>query len=151
MDVLLRTQHKNNKVTYFRLSDHPHEIDLPVEFGKGVVVKDTGSKVTVMTAGPILGDVLKAVRDLDINLIYFQTIKPIDTEIIKRYMDSKIIVIHDAFGLYESICEVPNLSVSYQGLKDEYISCYGTLNDIRKKIGIDIDSIRRIVQKELQM
>lgn len=147
LDVLLRSQYKNDKVTYFRLSDHPHDIDLPVEFGKGFVVKDIGAKVTVMTGGPILGNVLKAVSDLDVNLVYFQTIKPIDTEIIMRYKSTMILVIHDAFGLYESICKVPDLSISYHGLKDEFISCYGALGDIRKQIGLDVDSIRAIVQK----
>src|SRR3989338_4994811 len=58
LDILLRSQYNNRKPTYFRLSDHPHSIDMPVEFGKGVVLKDGSSRLTIMTAGPILGNVL---------------------------------------------------------------------------------------------
>jgi transketolase len=150
VDILLRSQYNNGRASYFRLSDHPYDIDIPVEFGKGVVLKDSGSKVTVMTAGPILGNVMKACRDLDINLVYFNTIKPIDKKVISRFKDTEILVIHDAFGLYEAVCEVPNLSISYHGMPDEFCSWYGTLNDIRKKIGLDTESIREFVRQKIE-
>lgn len=148
LDILLRSQYNNGKTTYFRLSDHPHQIDMPVNFGKGVVLKDSGSNLTVMTAGPILGNVLEACGGLDINLVYFHTIKPIDKEIISKFKDTKIVVIHDAFGLYEAICEVPNLSVSYYGLPDKFCSYYGTLHDIRKNIGLDRETIREMLKAQ---
>jgi transketolase len=150
VDILIRSQYNNGKITYFRLSDHPHDIDVPLEFGKGVVVRDPGSDVTVMTAGPILGNVMEACRDLDVNLVYFHTIKPIDKEIISRFKSSEILVIHDAFGLYEAICEVPNLSVSYHGMPDEFCTWYGTLHDVRKKIGLDTESIREVVSHKIE-
>lgn len=149
VDLLIRSQYRNGKPTYFRLSDHPHDIDVPVEFGKGVVLKDTSSKVTVMTAGPLLGNVMEGCRDLDVNLVYFHTIKPIDREIITRFADTRIMVFHDAFGLYEAVCEVPDICVSYHGLPDEFCSWYGTLNDIRKHIGLDAASIRETVQRKI--
>ena len=150
VDILIRSQYNNGKITYFRLSDHPHDIDVPVEFGKGVVLKDSGSDVTVMTAGPVLGNVVKACQDLDVNLVYFHTIKPIDKEIISRFKSSEILVIHDAFGLYEAICEFPNLSVSYHGMPDEFCTWYGTLHDIRKMIGLDTESIREVVSRKTE-
>lgn len=150
LNILLRSQYNNRKTTYFRLSDHPHNIDVPVEFGKAVILKDCQARLTVMTAGPILGNVMEACQDLDVNLVYFHTIKPIDKEIILKFKDTKIIIIHDAFGLYEAICEVPDLSVSYHGLPDEFCGWYGTLNDIRKKIGLDIDSIRNVIRHKLE-
>jgi len=150
VDILLRSQYNNEKTTYFRLSDHPHNIDIPVEFGKGVILKDCQAHLTLMTAGPILGNVVEACQDLDVNLVYFHTIKPIDKETISKFKDTKILVIHDAFGLYETIYEVPNLSVSYHGIPDEFCGWYGTLNDIRKKIGLDPKSIREIVGQKLK-
>ena len=149
VNILIRSQYNNGKPTYFRLSDNPHSIDVPVEFGKGAVLKDMDAPVTVMTAGPILANVFEACRDLDVNLVYFHTIKPIDKELIARFKNTKILVIHDAFGLYEAICQVPGLSVSYYGMPDKFCSWYGTLDDIRKKIGLDVDSIRKIVENKL--
>lgn len=150
LDVLLRSQYANGKTTYFRLSDHPHQIDLPVEFGKGVVLKDNGSKITVMTAGPILSNVIEACRDISVNLVYFHTIKPIDRELIARFKDTEIVVIHDAFGLHEAVSEVPFLSMSYYGLPDQFCGWYGTLDEIRKKIGLDTRSIRGFLEKKVE-
>jgi transketolase len=150
VDVLLRSQYNNGKTTYFRLSDHPHNVDLPVEFGKAAVVKDCAAKLTIMTAGPLLGNVLEACRDLPVNLVYFHTIKPIDKEVIAGFRKSEIMVIHDAFGLYEAIAEVPDLSLSYWGITGDFCSWYGRLEDIRAKIGLDVKSIREAVAKKLK-
>jgi len=149
-DVLIRSQYNNWKTTYFRLSDHPHDIDIPVEFGKGVVLKDSGTEVTVITAGPILGNVVEACRDLDVNLIYFHTIKPIDKELVSMFKNTQILVIHDAFGLYEAVCEVTGLAVSYHGMPDEFCCWYGKLDDTRGKIGLDVKSIREIVRNKIE-
>jgi transketolase len=150
VDILIRSQYNNRKTTYFRLSDNPHDIDLPVEFGKGVLLRDAASKVTVMTAGPILANVFEACRDLDVNLVYFHTIKPIDKEIILRFKNTKILVFHDAFGLYEAVCEVPNLSISNHSFPDEFYSCHGTVHDARQEIGLDTESIKEVVRREIE-
>lgn len=121
LDLLLRSQYGNDKATYFRLSDHPHTVDMHVRFGKGVVLKNGSSGVTVITGGPLLENVLEACRDIDVNLLYFHTIKPIDRELIREYSHTKLIVIHDAFGLYEAVCETPGLSATYHGLPDRVL------------------------------
>jgi transketolase len=149
LDVLLRSQYSNGKTTYFRLSDHPHDMDVPVEFGKGVVLRDCDSKLTVMTAGPLLGNVMEACREIDVNLVYFHTLKPIDKELIAKFAHTKILVIYDAFGLYEAICEVPHLSLSYHGLPDQFCSSYGTLKEIRESLGLDPGSIKKIALRHL--
>ena len=149
LDVLLRSQYANGKPTYFRLSDNPHTLDVPAQFGKGHVMKDCKAPLTVMTAGPILGNVMEACRDLDVNVVYFNTIKPIDKELIAAYRHTRIVVIHDAHGLYEAVCEVPELTASYHGLPDQFCVWYGTVHDIRRKIGLDPAGIRKTVQDAL--
>lgn len=148
-DVLIRSQYRNGKTTYFRLSDHLHDVDLPVEFGKGVVIKNVGSQVTVMTAGPVLKNVLEACQPLHVNLIYFHTLQPIDKELISKFSDTKILVVHDAFGLYEAVCSVPGVSVSFQGPADQFCLWYGRVGDVRKMLGLDPDSIRKRVEASL--
>lgn len=150
LDALIRSQYRNGNPTYYRLSDHSHDLDLPVQFGKGVVVKDAGAAVTVMTAGPILANVIEACRDLPVNLVYFNTIKPIDKEVIHRFRHTKILVVHDAFGLHEAVCEVPDLSVASIGIPDQFCVWYGTLQDIRRMIRLDPGSIREAVQARLK-
>lgn len=151
LDALIRQRYDSQTPNYFRLSDNPHKLDLeakfgPAEFGKAVVVRDGGHAVTVMTAGPILGNVWEAVKDLGVNLVYFHTIKPIDKEAVARFANTKILVVHDAFGLREAINETPALNTAYQGLPDEFCGWYGTVHDIRKRIGLDSTGIRARVK-----
>lgn len=150
LDVLIRSQYANGKTTYFRLSDHPHSVDLPVEFGRGVVIKDVSAPVTVMTAGPLLENVLEACDGIDVNIVYFHTLKPVDKELIETYRHTKILVVHDAFGLYEAIAEIPRLSLAYQGIPDAFCSWYGNLHDIRKRLGLDAASIRQRILQQLK-
>ena len=150
VDALIRSQYANGKTTYFRLSDHPHEYNFDIKFGKGVVVKNGSSNVTVMTAGPILVNVMEACRSLNVNLIYFHTIKPIDRELISHFRETKILIIHDAHGLQEAIHEVPGLNTTYRGLPyDKFETCYGSVHDIRKKMGMDVASIKSFVESHL--
>jgi transketolase len=147
LDTLLRSQYNNGKPTYFRLSDYPHDVEMSVTFGQAVVLKDAGAPVTVMTAGPILGNVMRACWDLHVNIVYFHTLKPIDKKVIAHFKNTEILVIHDAFGLHEAIAEVPDLRMTYYGLPDEFACCYGILEDVRKKFGLDASSIKEFVRK----
>ena len=149
VDVLIRSQYDNGKTTYYRLSDFPHEIDMDVEFGKGVELFDKGSKYTIMTSGPILQNVYEAVKDLDVNLVYFHTIKPIDIELIEKYKDTNILVFQDVNGLYEAICEVFNLNVKKVGVGNEFYKNYGTVHDAREYFGLSINLIHEKVMNEL--
>ncbi|MGZ6235918.1 MAG: transketolase family protein [Syntrophales bacterium] len=149
LDAIIKSQYDNGRTTYFRLSDHPHSIDMPVEFGRGVVIRDASAPVTVMTAGPLLASVLQACDGIDVNIVYFHTLKPIDRELIETYRHTKILVIHDAFGLYEAIAEIPHLSLAYKGMPDAFCSWYGNLQDIRKQLGLDPLGIREFITRSI--
>jgi transketolase len=149
LDAMLRSQWSNGRPTYFRLSDHPHKIKTVTEFGRGTVFKDAGSKTTVVTAGPLLQNVLEGCQDLDVNILYFHTIKPIDRALLEQFRDTRFLVIHDAYGLREAVAELPGVSTYYHGLRDEFCSWYGTVHDIRAKLGLDTAGIRAFVQSHL--
>src|SRR5688572_70469 len=84
VDHLLRARYASGRPTYFRLSDHPHGQSLATDGQRGIIVRDAGAPVTVVTAGPILGNVVAAVDDLPVNVLYFSTIKPLDTDLLAR-------------------------------------------------------------------
>ena len=150
IDALIRSQYDNGKSNYFRLSDTQHGLDMPVEFGKALILQDKNSEVTIMTAGPIVANVLEACRDLNVNIAYFSTIKPIDKAVIDRFRNTRILVVHDAFGFYEAICETPNLNLTYHGLpSDTFLNSYGTVPQIRKLIGLDSEGIRNAALRAL--
>lgn len=143
---LLRHYYNNGNSTYFRLSDNPHTLDLGIQPGKGVVVRDTGADTTVITAGPILGNVQEATKDLDINLIYFNVLKPFDHKLVQKYKHTRIKVVHDAYGLFEEVCETSGMSVEKLALPDYFCCSYGTIDDVRKFARLDVESIRNFVQ-----
>ena len=145
VDHLLRARYASGRPTYFRLSDHPHGQALAADGQRGVVVRDVGAAVTVVTAGPILGNVVAAVDDLPVNVLYFSTIKPLDTDLLARYGQTRLVVVHDATGLFEEVCEHATGAVTRIGIPDRYISSYGTIHDIRRDIGLDPDHIRAAV------
>jgi len=147
LDTLLRQSYKSGNPTYYRLSDYPHTLDTNIEFGKGSILRDSGAPLTVVTAGPILGNVVEACKDSAVNILYFPTIKPFDYELLAQFSHTDILVVHDAFGLYEAVNEVSGLKTRYHGLQDAYCACYGTLEDIRTTLGLDVGGIREAVQQ----
>lgn len=150
VEALIRSQYNNGRPTYFRLSDNPHTIKTNTRFGEGTVIKDLDAAATVMTAGPILANVLAACEGLDANIVYFHTLKPIDRALVERFRHTRILVVHDAFGLREAINEVPGLWTDYYGLPDAFSGCYGTVHDVRRDLGLDAEGIRRAVAAFLE-
>ncbi len=147
VDRLIRWHYDSPKTSYFRLSDHPHGMDFEIEKGKGVVVRDVGADKTVVTAGPILDYVLKAAETMNINILYFHTLKPFDHELVKKYASTRIKVVHDSFGLFESVCETTGVAVEKLGLPDHFCCSYGTIHDARKMAGLGIPEIKAFLEK----
>jgi len=145
LDTLLRSQYNNGRPTYFKLSDHPHSIDIDIKFGKGVVLRNDANGLTVVTAGPLLPNVIEACKDFAVNLLYFPTIKPIDKDLVAAYRHTRFLIVHDGFGLREAINELPGLNTAYHGLPDQFCVWYGTVHDIRREIGLDPAGIRQAV------
>ena len=147
---LIKTQYSNNKTTYFRLSDNPHSYKVNTEFGKGTVLQDKNSQLTVVTAGPLLSNVYKAVEELPVNLIYFHTLKPIDEDLLNKFSKSKFLIVSDAFGLFEIICQTLNGSRIYNLTNvDQFADCYGNVEDVRHQFGLSVNKIKQKVQKFL--
>lgn len=149
-DRLIRARYASGTPTYFRLSDHPHGASLPIEFGRGHVVRDVGGPVTVVTAGPILANVLPAVEALPVNVLYYSTIKPFDDALLTQYAHTRLVVVHDATGLFEQVCEHAAGPVTRIGLPDRFVSCYGTIQDVRREVGLDVEHIRQVVTDVLR-
>ena len=144
-ETLLRHYYHSSNSTYFRLSDNPHGLDLDINPGKGIVLRDCGADVTVVTAGPILKNVYEATKDLHVNLIYFNVLKPFDHDLIRYYQNTRLKVVHDSFGLFEAVCETMGVYVEKLALPDYFCCSYGTIDDVRKMAGLDILSIRKFI------
>jgi transketolase len=159
LDALLRSQYRNGNPTYYRLSDFGHELDVPVQFGKGAVLKDTGAGVTVMTAGPILANVIEASRDLSVNLVYFNTIKPIDKDaILKAATQTKGIVTaeeHSVIGglgsaIAEVVVENQPVHVHRVGIQDQFGES-GQPDELMDRFGLTTGNIVMAAERIIKL
>ena len=145
-DQLLRHYLFSKNTSYFRLSDNPHgETISNITPGIGIILNDQDADLTVVTAGPILKNVIAALDGISANLIYYNVLKPFDAEPLQRFKNTKIRVVHDAFGLFEAVCENIDAPVLKLGLPDRFCCSYGTIDDVRKLAGLDSKSIREFI------
>jgi transketolase len=149
-ETLLKSQYKNGVTSYFRTSDVQHNEIHEVSFGKGIVIKNSNASVTVVTSGPILKNVLLASEDLPVNIVYFHTLKPFDYELLENFRKTKLLVVQDAHGLYEAVCQLSDIHVKCHGLPDKFLTYYGRSEDISAEINLDPEGIREEIKKRLQ-
>ena len=72
-------------------------------------------------------------------------LKPFDHDLIQYYQNTRLKVVHDSFGLFETVCETTGISVEKLALPDYFCGSYGTIDDARKMAGLDILSIRKFI------
>jgi transketolase len=149
LDSLLESQYDNDRMSYFRASDDQHDESFEVVFGKGVIIRNEGASTTVVTSGPLLKYVIEACRDLSVNLLYFHTIKPFDSDLIRAFRHTRFLVVEDANGLHQAMCDIPDLKVARHGLPDQYLTYYGTPEEIRSVLELDPAGIRKAVLKRI--
>lgn len=145
---------KINGPVYIRLT-RPKTVvfeDFGFKIGKANIIKE-GKGVTVISCGPILGNVIKACEGIDAEIINCHTIKPIDVETIvnSAKKTGKVVTVEDhqkIGGLGGAVaevlgqnCPVPleiiavNDTFGESGKPEELLEKYGLgVNNIKKEI-----------------
>jgi transketolase len=156
-DLLLKQTYNNDNLTYFRLPQKKHTYkfsESQIKFGKGVKIND-GRDVTIIAAGPQLENAMKAKEELEkINIfpeiIYIHTIKPLDKELIRESAKktSKVLTVeeHNIIGgladeVARSLEDIEGIKLSRIGVNDQFITDYGTYDEICKSIGLTSEGI----------
>jgi len=131
-----------------------YENDYNFEIGKGIVLKE-GKDLTIISTGTILSLLKEIVNeiDIDIELINIHTIKPIDEELIIKSVTKtkKVITIEEHFitgglgSIVANVLSTNQIKVKFKqlGIKDNFVSHYGSLEYLRKLNNLDKDSIKR--------
>lgn len=146
--VLFRETCRNRKLTYYRLSDYPHEVPIPVEFGKASVIK-RGSRATVVACSTMLGEVMKACKDQDVTILYYTTIYPFDNDTFLENETSGKIMICEPFLegtiLYNVMRALRGKSVQVEtmGVKHKICRHYGTKEEKDSYNGLNASEIKR--------
>lgn len=144
-DQLFQKAYNNNKINLFRATSNSHEIDLSkhsIEPGKGILYK-AGSDLTIVCTGYHLKTAVESIslfesNNINAEIIYLPTIKPLDTELLLKSIKktSKFIVMEhqsEYGGLYSDISSIilkeknkNNIQGRSLSLGNKFVHEYGT-------------------------
>ena len=136
----------NGKLTYFRLTDHPNKQEIEVEFGKANIIK-RGNKATIVVFAEMLDAVIEATRDLDVNIIYYTTINPFDSDTLREIETTGKIMIVEPFYEGSMIDDIilslkgKSLIVDSIGVPRKVLRDYGTKEEKDELYGLTAQSI----------
>ena len=125
--------------------------ELPV--GRAEKLVD-GKGVAVLTIGPIGHEVIEIARETGVAHYNVRFLKPLDDMMMRDVAENyeRIVTIEDGVrngGLGSAVCEWLQDNgyqkpVTRLGLPDEFVA-HGTVDELRKLVGLDKDSIKKII------
>jgi len=147
LDKLLTATYTNNNPKYFRLSETEHSLDFDIEYGKANIVK-TGSKATIICYGPMLQQVFEATQNLDVTLLYYNTIWPFDEKVLLEHFNSKIIICEPFYKGTTNYIVTNTLdnrlyNITNIGIPRKFLYNYGSKEQHDKKLNLDISGIQK--------
>ena len=151
-DVLFKGSYHNNKITYFRLSERQNQTKIPItKFGMANILR-SGSLGTVIIVGPLLDPVLEAVEKLDVTIIYLTTIRPFDSETIRKNLSGNKVLICEPYysgAITEDVlaCSSEPLKIEFVGVPKEFLDKYGTKEEHDEYVGFTKEAIRKRAEK----
>jgi transketolase len=144
----------NGGINYFRLSESQNTSPVATNHGEPVIIK-TGKLMTILVVGPLLDQVIEAVRDLDVEVLYVSSVLADHDLAIPTEISSKQVLIiepyYSGFLLGKILDQISSLNVkiSQIGVPKQFIRKYGTYREILKYTNLDTASIRLKVKELL--
>ena len=142
-----------------RVVEHPVK-GTRLKHGKCDVLRK-GAKAVVFCAGPLCYTVLDAVKDLDDDVAVVDLVfaRPLDAKAVRDHVTAcrgRFVVVEDGCihgGIGSAVLEVLQdievpLKFRLLGIPDRFIE-HGSLADLRKIIGLDVQGIRKAVKEVL--
>lgn len=140
-DRIFSECYMKNFPKYFRLSSEENKLQYNVKFGKGMILNQ-GRDVTVVAVGPVLNVTYDICKKLNVNLLYFTTIRPFDKEIFKKLkVKTKKILIIEPFYFGSVVEEILNSSkdlnikIENISIPHKFLTNYGLKKQHDEKLG----------------
>ncbi len=138
---------RNSRISYFRLSEKTNKDSIKTEYQKGHIMKK-GGLLTVLAIGPMLDIVQEATTNLDVTVLYYNSISPFDAELLRSNLESGKLYIVEPF--YENTMATiiqQNLTdrfimIRSKGIPRRFITNYGNTDEHYEAIGLTALSIR---------
>jgi len=149
-EALFRASYDDGHLTYFRLSECSHDRTANVRWGKATRMQQ-GAAATVLSVGPTLGAVMAAVAGLDVEVLYYTTLAPFDSEALRSGAASRKVVVVEPFyrgSLAADVCESfpgQGIDTTWLGVPREFVRQYGSREDHDRLSGLTPEAIRSAV------
>jgi transketolase len=140
---LFNQSYKKKLPKYFRLSSEENKLNLNVKFGKANILNQ-GKKVTVIAIGPVLNFIYEECIKMNLNLIYYTTIRPFDYNVFKKIKNKteKIIIIEPFYEgsitnnvinfFSKKKLQIESISIPYN-----FLTNYGSKQEHDEKLGFN--------------
>lgn len=149
VESLLRSAARANGSVYIRLAEqmNTHTPSTPVV--------RRGSRGTVIAVGPMLQRVLAATVDLDVTVLYFATVRPLDIRLVRAMLGTAALILVEPYLqgtsaslLAQGLSDVPHRLMSI-GVPPVEHRRYGTAAEHDAAHGLDARSLRERIGRFL--
>ena len=157
---LFKSSYNNGCINLFRATTKPHEIDLSnfsILPGKGITYKK-GSDLSIFCTGYHLRTAIESIKEfeknnINVEIIYLPTIKPLDKNLIKKSVSKtgKYIVMEHQSEYGGLASDISNYIISKKELKGvigksislgkNFIHEYGTFDQHNSRLGFTTDNL----------
>ena len=149
----LINQNKSLLPSYTRLSKNSHHQKFKIQKSKANCLKKVkSSNVLLIIFGPALRFVESYLKDLDINILYYSTIKPFDKKSLNSFRNiNKIILIHELY-IGSLVSDISNnfmekVKIFDLGLPLKFYNNYGSEQDNYDKENLNSKNIFSKIKK----
>jgi len=141
----------NSKPNYFRLSETENSSTVCKIFNKPIILKRAKSEnqVTVVVIGNLLDLILNATKQLDVNIVYYNTVIPFNVLPLQQLNSKKFVICEPYYSGVVSHQILKNLKYPVRikeiGVPINFLNKYGTKKQHDQKIGFSVQKIKNIV------
>ena len=148
----LMNKHYTNGVNYYRLSEY--ENDVSYETDKISVIKN-GTKATIICFGNKLNETVEACKDMDVTLLYSNTISSFDEQTLKNNFNKNIIIVQPFYvGSVDSLISKVFADEYYRiyniGVPKQFLTKYGSKHEQDVYLRLDSKGIFNQIQNILE-
>jgi transketolase len=146
-EKLLLENYKSSNCTYYRLSEHENSETFDLKIGEGKRVRE-GVSASILVVGPILDLVLESTSGLDVEILYFNSVVPLDEELLRSSCKSgKILIVEPYYSGSLSvqvlrILKGQSIQLVNLGVSREFPEIYGSSKAIYESLGLSGVRIR---------
>jgi len=153
---LFSQSYQNKYSTYYRLSEYENKNSHKVKFGKANILQ-RGAKATILVFGPALSHIETFIKNYDVNLLYYTTIRPFDKEVINKINNrsGKVLIIENFYSgsINEEICKILKKKIIIENISipQKFLTKYGSKLDHDFHLGFDSKKIEKKIQKLISL